>query len=121
MEREQAGTDGVERVDADRGKALLLEDCVEICDEGVRGLPVLVCFNGDFPRDDRRYEQFIRRISHTGIAGFAQQVWRIEPPKHGMSIEQKLHGSKSSGLPSSIIMSKPYSRSSSSVSRGFHQ
>ena len=118
---QEAGADGVEWIDADGGEAFLLENRVKVCDEGVRGVVVLVGLDGDFPRDDGRNQQLVVQIRHQVERLLTQQSRRIERPQYCMSIEKELHDASSSGFPSSIMMSKPYSRSSSSVSRGFHQ
>jgi hypothetical protein len=82
---------------------------------------MLVRLDRDFPRDDRGDQGFVFRIFDDESGVCAQHTGGIESPQNGVRVEENLHEATSSGLPSSIMMSKPYSRSSSSVSKGFHQ
>jgi len=110
----------VELVDSDGCESLLVQDGMEIGYETMENKLVLVGFDREFPGDDWRDENFIARVGNEAVGKLAERTRRIEPPKKRVRIEQYFHINRSSGLPSSIMMSKPYSRSSSSVSSGFH-
>src|ERR1035438_525769 len=76
MEGQQPGTDGVERVDLEKGKILFAEYPKKVRDQHMRQHLSVIHLDGDLPGNDSGNQDFISRVGNHGVPDLAEFLGR---------------------------------------------